>query len=294
VKGEISTVSREAIVGVDLGGTQVRAGKVRAGELERHEARRISSRARQEVVLAEIFEVIDQVFDEEVAGIGCGVPGLVDVEPGIVYRVENIPSWQEVPLKEELERRYGVPACINNDESAFAVGELCFGKGRGRRNLVGMTLGTGLGAGVIVEGRLYSGTNGGAGEIGLIPYREHTLEYYCAGGFFQRAGGGEEVFRRARNGNPEALRLYQDFGFELGYAVLVALYTYDPEQIVFGGSISRAFPLFERGLRERLAMDVFPRALEQLEITRSEIEHVAILGAAALYLDAHKRLIQPG
>ena len=189
-------VSKGAILGVDLGGTLVRAGKVRGGELERHDARRISGREGKDVVLDEIFRVIDQVFDEEVAGIGFGVPSVVDVDRGIVYAVENIPSWQEVPLKEELERRYGVPAYINNDANAFAVGELHFGKGRGRRNLVGMTLGTGLGAGIIVEGRLYSGTNCGAGELGPIPYREHTIEYYCAGGFFQRAGGGDEIFRQ--------------------------------------------------------------------------------------------------
>ena len=281
------TVSKEVIVGVDLGGTQVRAGKVRAGALVRHEARRISSGERQEVVLAEIFQVIDQVFDDEVAGIGCGVPSIVDVELGIVYTVVNIPSWREVRLKEELERRYGVPAQINNDANAFAVGELIFGKGRGRRNLVGMTLGTGLGTGVIINGCLYSGANGGAGEIGLLPYREHTIEQYCGGGFFQRAGaGGEEVFRRAREGDPESLRLYHEFGFELGYAVLVALYAYDPELILLGGSISRAFPLFEGGMRERLDTYAYPHSLKRLEIAQSEIEHVAILGAAALYLDA--------
>ncbi len=280
-------MSKEAIVGVDLGGTQVRAGKVRAGELERHEARRISSRERQEVVLAEIFQVIDQVFDDEVAGIGCGVPSLVDAGPGIVHTVVNIPSWQEVPLKDELERRYGVPAQIDNDANAFAVGELYFGKGRGHRNMVGMTLGTGLGTGIIIDGHPYRGANGGAGEIGLIPYREHTIEHYCGGGFFQRTGiDGEEVSRQAQNGNPEALRLYQEYGFELGVAVLAALYTYDPELIVFGGSISRAFPLFEQGMRERLATYAYPHVLERLEITSSEIEHVAILGAAALYLEA--------
>ena len=280
-------MSREAILGVDLGGTQVRAGKVRAGELVRHESRRISSGEPQEVVLAEIFQVIDQVFDDEVAGIGCGVPSIVDVESGIVYSVVNIPSWREVRLKEEIERRYGVPAQINNDANAFAVGELKFGKGRGRRNLVGMTLGTGFGTGVIVDGHLYSGANGGAGEIGLLPYREHTIEQYCGGGFFQRAGAeGEEVFRRALEGDPESLRIYHEFGFELGYAVLVALYAYDPELIVLGGSISRAFPLFEAGMRERLDTYAYPHSLKRLEIAQSEIEHVAILGAAALYLDA--------
>jgi glucokinase len=284
------TSSREAIVGVDLGGTQVRAGRVRAGALERHAALRISSQEPQEVVLAEIFQVIDEVFDEEVAGIGCGVPSLVEAESGIVRTVMNIPSWREVPLKDELERRYGVPATIDNDANVFAVGELYFGKGRGRRNLVGMTLGTGLGTGVVIDGCLYRGAHGGAGEIGLIPYREHTIEQYCGGGFFQRKGArGEEVFRRAQDGDPEALRIYQEYGLEVGHAVLVALYSYDPELIVFGGSISRAFPFFERGLRERLETYAYPHALERLEIACSEIEHAAILGAAALYLDAAER-----
>lgn len=106
-------VSKGALLGVDLGGTLVRVGKVRGGELERHDARRISGREGKDVVLDEIFRVIDQVFDEEVIGIGFGVPSVVDVDRGIVYAVENIPSWQEVPLKEELERRYGVPAYVN-------------------------------------------------------------------------------------------------------------------------------------------------------------------------------------
>lgn len=284
-------MAKEAIVGVDLGGTQVRAGRVRAGELELHHALRISGRAEKDVVLGEIFAAIDRVFAEDVAGIGCGVPSVVDVDRGIVYTVENIPSWQEVPLKDELERRYGVPAYINNDANAFAVGELHFGKGRGRRNLVGLTLGTGLGAGIIIEGRLYNGANGGAGEIGPIPYRDQTIEFYCSGAFFQREAGvrGDDVFSRALQGDQEALRLFTAFGFELGYAVLIALHTYDPELIVLGGSISRAFPLFEGGMRERLATYAFPHALARLEITPSEIEHVAILGAAALYLDATGR-----
>jgi glucokinase len=281
------TVSKAVIVGVDLGGTQVRAGRVRAGELERHEARRISSRERQEVVLAEVFQVIDQVFDEEVAGIGCGVPSLVDAGSGIVRSVVNIPSWREVRLKDELESRYNVPATIDNDANAFAVGELHFGKGRGHRTMAGMTLGTGLGTGVIIDGRLYRGANGGAGEIGLLPYREHTIEQYCGGGFFQGKGvDGEEVFRRAQDGDPEALRIYHEYGFELGFAVLAVLYAYDPELIVFGGSISRAFPLFESGMRERLAAYAYPHALTRLEITYSEIQHAAILGAAALSLDS--------
>jgi glucokinase len=275
------------VLGVDLGGTQVRVGKVRDGALEGSATARISSQAAEEVVLGELFATIDRVFDDEVAAIGCGVPSVVDVERGVVYSVENIPSWKEVHLAERLESRYGVPASINNDANAFALGEHRFGAGRGHRSLVGITLGTGLGAGVIVEGRLYAGAHCGAGEIGSIPYREGALEDACAGPFFRREAGvsGDEVFARAEAGEAEALRLYERYGFELGYAIEVTLYAYDPEIIVLGGSISRAFELFDGGMRERLKEFDYPHVLERVEIVPSRLEHAAVLGAAALCLD---------
>ena len=191
--------SREVVLGVDLGGTRVRAGKVRGGHVESNMSQRISGKESMEVVLGEIFNTIDEVFDREVAGIGVGVPSVVDVERGIVYSVENIKSWREVPLKEELERRYKGPACINNDANAFAVGELHYGKGRGFRHLVGLAVGTGLGAGVVIDGHLYSGANCGAGELGSIPYRDATLEHYCSGAFLQRESGiaGELLYEGA-------------------------------------------------------------------------------------------------
>ncbi|HEV8630883.1 MAG TPA: ROK family protein, partial [Thermoanaerobaculia bacterium] len=98
-------MSQQAIVGIDLGGTQVRVGKVRAGELERSTAAPISGRERAEVVSGELFRAIDGIFDAEVTGIGCGVPSVVDLESGVVHSVENIPAWVEVPLRDELERR---------------------------------------------------------------------------------------------------------------------------------------------------------------------------------------------
>ncbi len=277
----------QAIVGVDLGGTQVRVGKVLGERLERQHSSRISGQESADTVLGEVCTAIDAVFDRDVRGIGCGVPSLVDLERGVVYTVENIPSWREVPLKDELERRYGVPAHVNNDANAFTVGELYFGRGRGHRNIVGMTLGTGLGAGVVVDGRLYSGSNCGAGEIGAIPYRERTIEYYCSGAFFARAGVvGDDLQRRAMAGDADARRLYDEFGFELGHAIMVALYAFDPELVVLGGSVSRSFDLFAPGMQRRLREFSYPHALARLEIVPSVIENVAILGAAALYLEA--------
>ncbi len=284
-------MAEPALVGVDLGGTNVRAGRVSGGKLTGRAVRRISGRAAADVVLEEILATIDEVAAAGVAGIGIGVPSVVDVERGIVYAVENIPAWREVHLKDALERRYGCPACVNNDANAFALGELHFGKGRGVRHMVGMTLGTGLGAGVIIDGRLYSGPNCGAGEIGSIPYRDATIERYAAGAFFEHEAGvgGEVVFERAARGDAEALALFERFGRELGHAVLTILYAYDPELIVLGGSVARAFRFFEGGMREKLKEFAYQHALAKVVITPSETEDVAVLGAAALCIDAAAR-----
>jgi glucokinase len=277
-----------AIVGIDLGGTNVRAGRVSGVAIEALAARQISAQAAEEQVLKEIFESVDRVCDDSVVGIGCGVPSLVDVDRGIVFSAENIPSWREVPLKDKLEERYGVDAFINNDANAFAVGELHFGKARGYRDVVALTIGTGLGAGIVIDGRLHSGSNCGAGEIGAMPHRGHKIEYYCSGEFFQREAGepGHLVFERAERGEEEALRLFHRFGVELGHAILILLYAYDPELIVLGGSISKSHQLFAAGMRERLKGYAYQHALERLTIAVSETENVAVLGAAALYLDA--------
>lgn len=277
-----------AIIGVDLGGTYVRAGRVRDGTIESSVARPISGTAGTHVVLDEVFGAIDAVVDGGVSGIGFCVPSLVDADTGVVHSVVNIPSWQEVPLKEELERRYGVRSFINNDANAFAVGELHFGKGRGYRNLVGIVIGTGLGAGVVINGRLYSGTNCGAGEIGNISYRGSTLESWCSGTFLQRAGGmdGEAVYERACAGDASAQELLASVGTALGDAILIVLYAYDPEIIVLGGSVSRAYAWFEQPMRERLRSHAFPHALRRLRIACTDSNDVALLGAAAIYLNS--------
>jgi glucokinase len=205
-----------------------------------------------------------------------------------VYDVENIPSWREVPLRAALEQRFGVPSYVNNDANAYVVGEHVFGKGRGFRHVVGMTLGTGLGVGVITNGTLYAGANCGAGELGVMPYKELTVEAYAAGQFFPRECGvsGEVAHRRARAGDPEALGWFESYGGELGDAIMIVLYAFDPEAVILGGSISVAFDLFERGMRERLRSFAYPHVVERLVIEPSELENAAVLGAAALFYDA--------
>ncbi len=284
-------ISEEVVIGVDLGGTNVRAAAIQAGEVLHRFARPISSRGPEDVVLAELMDAIDQVHPGRVGGIGCGVPSLVDVGQGIVYAVENIPSWKEVRLKRALEGRYGVPAYVNNDANCFALGELYFGKGVHYRTLVGLTIGTGLGAGVVLNGRLYSGNNCGAGEVGSIPFRDATLEHYCSGQRLVREYGvsGDVLCRRARRGDPESLRAFEALGRDLGSAVIIVLHAYDPEIVVFGGSVSAAFPFFEPSLRAELRRFPHPHVVERLVIERSERPDIALFGAAALCFEVGAR-----
>jgi len=276
------------IIGIDLGGTKVSVGAVSDGVVTGVVRREVPSREAANIVLEEITGAIAELFDSSVVGIGCGVPSVVDVERGIVFDVENIPSWREMPLKAALEEKFGVPASINNDANAFAVGEHVFGAGQQFPDMVGITLGTGMGTGVIVGGHLYSGSNCGVGEIGMMTHKGMTLEEHCSGPFFERECGaaGEEIYRRARAGDSDALAAFDRFGAELSEAVMVTLYAYDPQAVIFGGSISAAFDLFETGLRRGLERFAYRRVIERLVMQPSTLENSAVLGAAALYVDA--------
>ncbi len=283
-------MGNQAVIGVDLGGTNVRVGKVQDNEIKMLAAAVISSKEAEDVVMQEISDTIDKVFAGDVIGIGVGVPSVVDVEKGIVYSVVNIPSWKKVYLKDRLEEKYRVPVFVNNDANCFALGESYFGKAVDYKNIVGLIVGTGLGAGVIIDNRLYNGSNCGAGEFGHIPYKNHDFEYYCSGQRFSREYGleGQVLFDRAQKGDAEAQHIFETFGLELGNAIQAILYTLDPEIIVFGGSVSNAFPFFQKGMRETLKAFKYQHALSRLKMESSEIKEIAVLGAAALYFDAQK------
>jgi len=279
-----------AILGVDLGGTNVRVGKVINNEIKRYFERGISAMSPADVVFREICEAIDTVYDSDIAGIGIGVPSVVDRDKGIVYSVENIPSWKEIPIKEKLEHQYTVPVYVNNDANCFALGEYYFGKGRNYSNIVGLIIGTGLGAGIITNGKLYCGKNCGAGEIGAIPYKDHTIEYYSSGQYFAREYGidGEQLFTLVQTNEQLAKTVFARFGSELAFAVMVVMYAYDPEIIILGGSVSKAYPFFQKAMWERLQLFTYKHILDRLIIECSEHKDIAVLGAAALFYDAQK------
>jgi glucokinase len=283
-------VRPDTVIGVDLGGTNVRAGRVEAGRLADVRSVAVRSQGSEGDVLEDMFGAIDAVLKKGVAGIGAGVPSVIDLRTGVVYDVQNIRSWKRVPLKALLEERYHLPAYVNNDANCFAAGEKYFGKAKPYEHAVGLILGTGLGAGVIANGRLYSGINCGAGEFGMLPYLDRNIEAYASGQFFERVHGtsGREVAARADRGDPSARAIFAEYGRHLGEAVKAICYAVDPEAIILGGSVSKSFRFFKDAMWETFQSFAYSITKERLKIEVSETENIAILGAAALYYDARQ------
>lgn len=278
------------LLGIDLGGTNIRAGIVEGGTVTDVVAERLDSSASELDVCEQVYRVAQRAMHGNVAAIGIGVPSVVDVERGIVYNVQNIPSWKAVPLQERMHQRFGVPVHINNDANCFVAGERAFGQGKGYRNIVGLILGTGFGAGLVLDGKLFTGANSGAGEFGMIPYKDANLEAYCSGQFFPRCCGadGEEIARRAGRGDAEALRAFEEFGGHVGHALSLIVLAIDPEVIILGGSVSRSYPFFQSSLWSVLRTFPYPGTIAHLKIFPSQLQHAGILGAAALYYESQQ------
>ena len=281
-------MAEEKIIGIDLGATNIRGAIVYENNLSEILSQRIRSNGTEEEVLNDVYALTDKLITEDVKSIGIGVPSVVDVEEGIVYDVQYIPSWKEVHLKKHMEARYKIPVFVNNDANCFALGEYYFGKGKGHNSMIGLTVGTGVGAGIIINKKLYAGRNCGAGEFGTVDYLDKIYEYYCSGSFFENVYGlsGEFVYEQVRQQDPQALKLYAEFGEHLGNCIKMIIYTYDPELIILGGSVRHAYEYFEEAMWRQIKTCVYSKSAERLVVEISSLHNSGILGAAALYYDA--------
>lgn len=275
-------------IGVDLGGTNIRAGLIGDDGIIKMNTSPLINKDNLESTIEQLKTLIHTVYQEDIVGIGIGVPSVVDLEKGIVYDVVNIPSWKEVPLKDILEKEFNVPVFINNDVNCFVLGEKYFGVGRNHKTFVGITLGTGIGSGIIIDDKLYNGNNCGAGEIGYLPYLKYDLEHYCSSYFFEVINNttAHQTFLEAEKNDPKALKLWDEFGHHVGVALKSVVYAYDPEAIILGGSISKAYTYFGKQIKETLKDTYFPKSIEKLKIYISDVENVSMLGAAA-QVDQH-------
>lgn len=274
------------VLGIDIGGTYLKVGRVEKGIIAKQTFNSVDSKATEEETLLSLFEAIDSIINSDVTAIGIGVPAVVDPITGIVYDVQNIPSWKEVALKDVVEQRYNLPVFLNNDANCFALGEKIFGKGKDFKNFIGLSIGTGIGMGIIINNNLYNGILCGAGEVGMLLYKDGIMEEYASSFFFSKKyhQTAEELSLIAAEGNEKALQAYAEFGLHLGECIKSILYMYAPEAIILGGSISKSFSLFKESLELSLKSFAYQKQIEDLKIETSNQEGIAILGAASLCL----------
>lgn len=268
---------------IDLGGTNIRIAQVENGRCLNKASVACPAQQDASTVLERLFRLISGMMNPGVDGIGIGVPSIVDPENGIVYDAVNISSWKKVCLKKALEERFNVAVAVNNDSNCFALGENLFGEGKAYANMVGVTIGTGIGAGVIVNRRLYCGQYAGVGEVGAFPYLDSDFEHYCSSYFFKRHGTtGVEAAEKAGSGDREALDIWKEFGLHLGNLMKVVLFAYAPQAIILGGGVASAFPLFADAMAEEMRSFPYKVIADNVKVMASPQKDSGLLGASAL------------
>lgn len=284
---------QKAILGLDIGGTGIKGGVLIKGQLEDIRSIPTPAQENQEYILETIATFIDSYSHHDFVGIGIGIPGLVDSREGIVLGLANIPSFQHVELKKFLTERFSKPVFVNNDANCFAIGVHKYGVGKPYKNLVGITLGTGVGGGIVINGKLYSGLYSAAGEWCSAPYLDHNFEYYCSGKFFLHEYNSKPkaLAKQALAGDAVAIKAFEEFGSHLGQLLKVIMYGLAPEAIVLGGSIRKTYPLFKKSLLKTLDSFAYPTVLSDTKILISELDETAIHGAVAL-VDVEKDMVE--
>ncbi len=272
------------LIGVDIGGTTIHIGLVQNNLIKSETKIFVDRDAEAAVTLQSLIQLIRQNLTGNTAAIGIGVPAIVDPDNGIVYDVQNIPAWKEIPLKKILEKEFKIPVFINNDANCFVLGEFTFGKSKNYKNVIGLSLGTGIGMGIIINKELYNGVLCGAGEIGMLGYKDSIIENYSSSFFFLKNynATAKKLSLDAKKGEPTALEAFNEYGKHLGETIKSIVYLFAPEVIILGGSISKAYPYFKNSMLESLKTFAYQEQIKNLLIEVSITKGSAILGASSL------------
>jgi len=309
-------MSTQLAIGIDFGGTSVKPGVVSGKEII---ARSTPIPTREhdgaDSLLAAVFGEIATLREQhpEVSAVGAGLPGIIDGLNGVVRELSNVPGWRNIGLVKLLSEKTGLPSIIENDANAMAYAEWRFGAGRDRRNVICMTLGTGVGGGLILDGKLFRGSQLGAGEIGQmiiepqgVPGQygnfgalekyvgnrqigERAQERYAAAGLARTLDELTPLFleKAALSGDEIAAKLWEEVGFEIGIMLTNIIWLLNPDRIVIGGGVAKAgaliFEPIKRTIKERTSA-VFH---EHLEVVPAELGNDGgMIGSAALAVAA--------
>jgi glucokinase len=282
------------VVGVDVGGTKIAAAVV-AGSEARGVVEHPTDTSSGDAVIAGIEAAVREV-SEVPAAVGVGMPSQIDFASGTVVSSVNIPL-QGVPLREELSRRLGAPVFVDNDANCAALAEATI---VGARNLVMLTLGTGVGGGIVIDGAIFRGASGLGAELGHVTIHGEgppcpgncpnrgCIEAFCSGTAVERDAtelgqdkpdsrlgrafaehgrvSGRELVTAAREGDRDAVMLTERFGRNLGIAIAAIINAFEPQLLVIGGGVSREADLFLETARNEAESRALPKLFERVEI----------------------------
>ncbi len=293
-------------IGVDLGGTKILAGVVeRDGVVQRRESRPtpVSSQAE---LLAALDEVVEVLLDDDVAALGFGIPSTIDQRSGRAVVSVHIPL-ADLDFRDRMADRFGLPVGIDNDANAAAIGEWRLGAGRGASNIVLLTLGTGVGGGLILDGRPFRGSIGAGAELGhlVLDYGGDACGGSCTGhGHFEAFAAGssadqaaEERFgpgadaRRlvsaAEGGDQGAIHDLAEIGHRLGAGIASLVNIFNPELVIVGGGFAEAGDLIFAPAKETLAVEGLRPARDLVRIVPAELgPEAGMVGAALVGFEA--------
>ncbi|MGD1914049.1 MAG: ROK family protein [Rivularia sp. (in: cyanobacteria)] len=285
------------VIGIDLGGTAIKLGRFTSdGYCLKSLTVHTPQPATPSAVVAAIVDAISIVDpDGNAVAIGVGTPGPADAVGRIAKIAINLPQWRNVPLADILEARVGKPVIIDNDANCAGLGEAIWGAGRYYKNFILLTLGTGVGGAIFLDGKLFTGSFGAAGELGLISLipngpqcksgNQGSLEQHTSAIAIRRRTGKESADNGAlaKAGDAKALNFWQEYGRDLGIGVTSLIYVLTPEAVVIGGGVSGSFEFFLPSMKAEIERRVMPTSRVNLQIIRAQLGNGAgMLGAASL------------
>lgn len=287
----------QQVIGIDLGGTAIKLGRFTTdGKCLQSITVDTPQPATPEAVLLKIIEAIAQIDpDNQSIAIGVGTPGPADAAGRVAKVAINLVGWQDVPLADWLEAKTGKPTILANDANCAGLGEAWLGAGRNFQHLILLTLGTGVGGAIILDGKLFVGHQGAAAELGLITLNpdgpmcnsgnQGSLEQHTSIAAIRRRTGKEpaELGKLAQNGDLEALTFWQEYGKDLGIGLTSLIYVLTPQAVIIGGGVSASFQYFLPAMQAEIEKRVLPTSRLGLQILPAELGNSAgMVGAAKL------------
>lgn len=300
-------MKNKVLIGVDLGGTKILTGAMNNEGKVLWEPVKVSTNGNDEPenIFKKVTDSIEEVLKRlksknfDVDGIGLGVTGPIDIRNGIILECPQLPTMHFYPLRKKVEEFFSLPVYMNNDANCLIYGEALFGSGAGLNNIIGFTLGTGIGCAIVMDKKILNGSTDSSGEIWPSPYKEGTIEDYVSGAgvskIYKRICGEQgksnstlvksalEIALLAEKRDKNALKTWKEFGEHLAVAISWSINLIDPDIIILGGSISNAFKFFSSQMEIKLREQICPAPAERTKVVCAKLgANAGFIGAAAL------------